>query len=130
MRQRGLPGAVVQDIISLNEVGTAAIPVFKALLTDVLTAAGLPVDYLHMAPLKGAERAVEKARDDYDKRVDGPGLSWLFDMVRGSVICEQPEEVERVIEHLVKRGCVVRLKNRFATPTLRRLEAFGTSTST
>ena len=100
----------MQGINSLNEVGTAAIPVSKSLLTDVLTAVGLPVDYLHMAPLKGAERAVEKARDDYEKRVDGPGLSWLFDMVRGSVICEQPEEVHRVIEQLLNRGCVVRLE--------------------
>jgi hypothetical protein len=95
MRQRGLSAAVVTDINSLNEVGTAAIPIFRALLTDVLTAAGLPVDYLLMAPLKGAELA---------RRGEGPGLSWLFDTARGSVICEQTEEVERLIEHMVKRA--------------------------
>jgi hypothetical protein len=60
MRQRGLSGAVVTDINSLNEVGTAAIRVFEALLKDVLTAAGLPVDYLRMAPLKGAEAPLRR----------------------------------------------------------------------
>ena len=42
---------------------------------------------LKLAPLKGSDRAGAKARDEYAKNT-APCYSWLFDVVRGSALCE------------------------------------------
>lgn len=122
MRQVSLTGGVVQTLDSLNEVGAAALPIFKTLLVNMLVELQLPADYLFVADLKGATpqgaaRCYEKALNDYSKRPDGPGLAWIFDMVRGSVVCKSQAEVERVVSHLVAKKVVVRLKNRFVDAT-------------
>lgn len=71
-------------------------------------------------PLKGRDRASEKAEDDYSKRNPGPGEAWLFDIVRGSVICEDGHTVAAVVRELAAHPAVhavVKFKNRFKSPT-------------
>jgi tetratricopeptide (TPR) repeat protein len=70
-----------------------------------------------LAPLKGRARAAAKARNEYAKNT-APATSWLFDLVRGSVMCATEEEIVRLYEALDKdpRVDIVRTKNRFNPP--------------
>ncbi|KAJ1445235.1 hypothetical protein M885DRAFT_550592 [Pelagophyceae sp. CCMP2097] len=70
-----------------------------------------------LAALKGVPRTVEKALHKYGDRPDS--LSWVDDIVRGTVICDSEEEL--VAFHALIVGSpgvdVVKLSNRFARPT-------------
>ena len=90
MRQMSLSGGFVNGIEELYESAAVASTVFSSilmvnvasLLTDLF-----PVicDRVYLAPLKDKNRAEEKARDDYSDRSSGPGVAWLYDIVRGMV---------------------------------------------
>ena len=119
LRQQNLAGVSVESIQELYEAAETASPVFAQLIEKVVIAAGLPVDCIHMAPLKGIVRATEKAKDDYNEREPGHGERWLFDIVRGAALCETEEQLTRLMEALRSQPeiDIVRLKNRFASPT-------------
>ena len=70
-----------------------------------------------LAPLKGRDRAAAKARDEYKDKAE-PFVSWLFDVVRGSVLCETEADIVRLYEALRANPSVevVRIKNRFNPP--------------
>ncbi|KAH8050343.1 hypothetical protein JL721_11427 [Aureococcus anophagefferens] len=72
---------------------------------------------LKLAPLKGRARAEAKARNEYAKNT-APATSWLFDVVRGSVMCATEDEIVRLYEALDEdpRVDIVRTKNRFNPP--------------
>ena len=72
---------------------------------------------LKLAPLKGLARAAAKARNEYAKNT-APATSWLFDVVRGSIMCATEDEIVGLYEVLDKdpRVDVVRTKNRFNPP--------------
>jgi hypothetical protein len=112
-RQRALHGAPAETLDELYEVGN------KALLkyAEVMTAACPDGAVLELAPLKGRARAAAKARNEYAKNT-APATSWLFDLVRGSVMCATEEEIVRLYEALDKdpRVDIVRTKNRFDPP--------------
>ena len=112
-RQCALHGAPAETLDELYEVGN------KALLkyAEVMTAACPDGAVLNLAPLKGRARAEAKARNEYAKNT-APATSWLFDLVRGSVMCATEEEIVRLYEALDKdpRVDIVRTKNRFNPP--------------
>jgi hypothetical protein len=71
---------------------------------------------IKLAPLKGRSRALEKARDDYSHRLPGPAFSYLYDVVRASVVCGSEDAVLAVVDALRTgpRGAeVLRIKNRW-----------------
>lgn len=72
------------------------------------------------APLKGKTRAQEKARDDYSQRNPDPGVSWLFDIVRGSISFTSADQMISVLQMLQDDPSihVVKAKNRFRNPGL------------
>ena len=121
LRQQNLQGSPVGSMDELYEVAEAANAIFEACMRRTTVAAGLPSACLHMAPLKGRERAAEKAKDDYNEREPGHGERWLFDIVRGAVLCETEEQLSRMVAALQSSSSemieIVRLKNRFANPT-------------
>ena len=63
------------------------------------------------APLKGRARAAEKARNEYDTK-PAPATSWLFDLVRGSVICDTEDELVGLIRKLDADKGVEIVRNR------------------
>lgn len=111
----------VQTIPDLYEAAAVAAEVFQELMNDLVEKTNLDPSMLHLAPLKGQDRAAEKARDDYSGRTPGPAVSWLFDIVRGSLECDTEDQICSVLESLFvnpdPRLQVIRLKNRFINPT-------------
>ncbi|KAH8066375.1 hypothetical protein JL722_813 [Aureococcus anophagefferens] len=112
-RQCGLHGAPATTLDELYAVAE------KALLKygEVMTAACPDGAVLKLAPLKGRARAEAKARNEYAKNT-APATSWLFDVVRGSVMCATEDEIVRLYEALDEdpRVDIVRTKNRFNPP--------------
>mmetsp|Transcript_12727 Transcript_12727/g.30322 ORF Transcript_12727/g.30322 Transcript_12727/m.30322 type:complete len:694 (-) Transcript_12727:117-2198(-) len=75
---------------------------------------------IKIPPLKGKERAMAKAEDDYGNRDPGPAVSWLYDIVRGSVLFSSADCLLTCVR-LIKEDDsihIVKSKNRFANPTL------------
>lgn len=120
MRQQNLRGAPVDFIDELYESAIKAKELFEVLMTETIESLLLPLSYLTVAPLKGKDRSFEKARDDYESREPGFGVRWLWDIVRGCITCDTEDEILTLLDYL-DRSCrnleIVRLKNRFATPT-------------
>jgi hypothetical protein len=84
---------------------------------EILTAA-CPTDVtLLIAPLKGRDRAGAKARDEYADKT-APCFSWLFDITRGSALCQSENDIVDFYKALEAdpRVDIVRTKNRFAPP--------------
>ncbi|GMH59420.1 hypothetical protein TrST_g11484 [Triparma strigata] len=115
-----------KDIDELFVEAEEVLPVFKQTMQDIVEAVGLSPDDLVMvdgtalhsgetvltfAPLKGAERAKQKMKDDYE----GNHLC-LLDLVRCSIIVETEEQITGVLQKMLDIGILVRLKNRFANP--------------
>jgi hypothetical protein len=46
--------------------------------------------------LKPRARSVAKARDDYAQRVPGPPFSYLMDVCRAAVVCQDEEAILQV----------------------------------
>ncbi|MEM9805856.1 MAG: DUF4157 domain-containing protein [Cyanobacteria bacterium P01_D01_bin.56] len=61
--------------------------------------------------LKGRARSEEKTTNDYDE-----DAGRLVDVLRGSVVCETPEQVLAAWDGINSRFKVIRVKNNFATP--------------
>ena len=112
-RQCALNGAPAETLDELYAVAE------KALLKygEVMTAACPSGAVLMLAPLKGLARAEAKARNEYAKNT-APATSWLFDVVRGSVICATEDEIVGLYAALDEdpRVDIVRTKNRFNPP--------------
>ena len=83
-QQRGLNGKPTASLDPLYEIAERAREVYAEVMNDVCEG-GPP---LNLAPLKGRARAGEKARNEYADKT-APCYSWLFDIVRGSVYCDQ-----------------------------------------
>ncbi|GMH96621.1 hypothetical protein TrVE_jg8161 [Triparma verrucosa] len=115
-----------KDIDELFVEAEGVLPVFKQTMRNIVEAVSLSPDdlvtvdgtalhsgetVLTFAPLKGAKRAKQKMKDDYE----GKHLC-LLDLVRCSIIVETEEQIAGVLQKLLDIGILVRLKNRFATP--------------
>ena len=122
MQQQRFGGSGSSPVRSMDElygVATAARPGFEQMLGDVAGNIDGVVVKLP-AGLKGRARAAEKADDSYAGYNPGPAVSWLFDIVRGSLVCATVAAVFAVVQAVAKHPSVkslVKFKNRFATPT-------------
>ncbi|CAJ1933337.1 unnamed protein product [Cylindrotheca closterium] len=118
-----------KPVITLDErhiVARIAKPIYRQTLENIVdqvySFCGCNKDDIQIlgVPLKGSERAQEKADDDYSKRKPGPGVSWLYDIVRASIIFSTTEQIARCLEAIRDDPSirVVKAKNRFEKPTL------------
>lgn len=116
-------GQPVDTLDALYESGKAVLPIFKEILEDAAEELGPGVTVKFPPPpyvLKGRGRAAKKAMDSYSKRVPGPAISWLFDIVRASLVCVSGSLIQEIVNRLVSDPrvlCVPKWKNRFAKPT-------------
>ena len=108
-----------------------SLPICKDEILKLIEETNGNPDAMKIAPLKILKRAFEKAHDDYNKRKPGHGERWLFDIVRGSLICESEEKIVSIGTDKIRCNInmdeqspdygsvmvVSRLKNRFESPT-------------
>jgi len=113
MQQQLPDGSVVSSFEDLYVAAELARKEFVALASKITKACGVPIS---VAPLKGRERAEQKANDEYSKRVPGPSMSWLFDIVRGKAVCSKSEEISALWKAIDDENIVVRVKNRCLKP--------------
>jgi len=75
---------------------------------------------IKFAKLKGRDRALQKAHDDYSNRSPSPDVSWLYDISRCSIILDSAQEVLECIAILEQdpNFHIVKASNRFQKPTL------------
>ena len=107
----GTPAKTLEDLYAIAEVA-------REEYTKVMTAACIDsAAALTVAGLKGKERAAAKASEEYKDKT-APFVSWLFDVVRGSVLCETEADIVSLYEALESNPDVeiVRVKNRFSPP--------------
>lgn len=123
MRQQNVSGSVVQSLEELYEAALVAHSVFKQMFVQIALESGVEIGDVRIAPLKAKARALEKSTDDYADRVPGPAIAWLFDIVRGMILCDTEQAVRALIDALTSKKIlddgleVVRFKNRFMNPT-------------
>ncbi|CAJ1945898.1 unnamed protein product [Cylindrotheca closterium] len=75
-----------------------------------------PAFEIKYVDLKDRSRAESKAIVKYAKRIPGPACSWIYDLIRCSIICYNPEQIIYCIDWLQTNYKVVRVKNRFQHP--------------
>ena len=118
-------GEVVKTLPELQAAAEVAKPLFDKILLDLLQSLDMdPNTYLPTptVPLKKMDRVLQKAEDDYSKRQPGPSFSWVYDVVRSSIYCDDEDQITAVLsalrileENRIVR--ILRLKNRFRKPT-------------
>lgn len=119
-QQISFSGSIVSSMEELLQVADAARVHFASMFEDMNQHLALDGIECKVGDLKNRVRALEKARDDYDLREPGPGISWLFDIVRGSILCSTEDEILQVVQYFQRPGLnveLIRLKNRFSRPT-------------
>jgi tetratricopeptide (TPR) repeat protein len=118
--QRQLDGKTpIQNTDELYATAEAVLPLFTRMLNQVAAKAGVAVK---LPGLKGRDRAEPKAAHDYSNRAcpnDGPPVGWVFDIVRGTLLCDSVASIKAVVALLVnhKSVKVIKFKNRFKHPT-------------
>ncbi|CAJ1946549.1 unnamed protein product [Cylindrotheca closterium] len=127
-QQQSIHGQAVRTLNELYKAAEVAFPVYQNLIHSL-------IDKVHthhqstnddddiqltFAPLKGKDRAQEKARDDYSQRTPDPGVSWLFDIVRGSLFFASADQMIATLQVLQEDPSIhiVKAKNRFRNPGL------------
>jgi tetratricopeptide (TPR) repeat protein len=116
-QQRIEDGSPVLTIDCLYEAANKIQPEFK----DLIEAMAKELDQdpsveLKFVPLKDRQRAETKFQARYTKRFPGPTCSWIYDVVRCSIICYTPEQIQGSIRWLQEHTKVVQMKNRFVEP--------------
>jgi hypothetical protein len=113
-------GTPIRSIDDLYQVAEAVLPMFQMFLQDIAGKAGVKAK---PAPLKGKVRAKQKGDSEYAGREcpdGGPVIGWVFDIVRGTLLCDSAEQIEAVVKLFVadKRvKVIITFKNRFKNPT-------------
>ena len=113
-RQCGPDGKPAESLEALYEVAERAHLVYSEVVTDACAkCVAEPI----FAPLKGRDRAGAKAQVEYEDKMP-PCYSWIFDVVRGSALCETSDDIVRLYQALEadQRVDIVRTKNRFSPP--------------
>jgi tetratricopeptide (TPR) repeat protein len=137
-RQRDVQGNIVATLEDLYGAANEVRGRFEFVLQSMATALSLSSDRIVIPPLKGRDRAAEKAKDDYGSRTPGPSFAWLYDVVRGCIKCDSEQEICSAMAYLQSldaasdaedntcwngsgddhsRIRIVRMKNRFVQPT-------------
>ena len=133
MRQQNMQGEPIEhweEVVAVADAGILTI--FKELVEGLLSDLTMPQGYAfwgcnekHIpfpSPiLKSKIRALKKAFEDYADRKPGPALSWVFDIVRGSILVDEARDILQLVNALrakEKQGAIqiVRLKNLFQKP--------------
>ena len=111
-RQCGLDGEPAASLDALYEVAALA----RVRYEEIITKAAGGVTLL-FAPLKGRDRAKAKAEEQF-RSLTPPCYSWLFDIIRGSALCNTEAEIVSLYKALEADPSVeiVRVKNRFDPP--------------
>jgi len=107
----GTPAKTLEDLYAIAEVA-------REEYTKVMTAACADsAAALTVAGLKGKERAAAKASEEYKDKT-APFVSWLFDVVRGSVLCETEDAIVHLFRAIEADPNIeiIRVKNRFNPP--------------
>ena len=116
-QQHDLKDKIVRSLDDLYEAGKKAEPelekIAKQLVKDVK---GMDDSCIIMGPMKTRDRALQKAREEYVDRKPGPAESWLYDIVRCSIVCKSYKQMSDVNKWLGKNAYIVKSKNRFETP--------------
>ncbi|CAJ1943627.1 unnamed protein product [Cylindrotheca closterium] len=134
-QQQAIDGTPVKSLAELYEAAEQALPVFRATLERIVQKVEATNSLLQdnknkeeegkiakvtMAPLKGRNRAQEKAEDDYMDRVPGSEVTWLYDVCRASMEFNSAEQLIACVDIIQKDPSIniVKAKNRFQNPTL------------
>jgi tetratricopeptide (TPR) repeat protein len=105
---------------NLGEVYEAAYQIKQSLrdLLDKVVDKVKGLDYVdaQIVELKPRDRANDKAREEYLFRSPGPAETWIYDILRSSIMCKTMKQVESVNKFLMKKAHIVQVKNRFKRP--------------
>ena len=115
-RQQDIRGHPVKHLADLYSAAETAQPEFQNFLYSLLLACNLTKMDLEIAPLKPRARASQKAREEYTYRIPGPAESWLYDILRASIICKNYKQMSDINKYLKDNAHIVECENRFASP--------------
>jgi len=128
-QQQSIAGTKVKGLRELYDAARKVRPVFATKMQEVVRdfcqsvgAAAAAEDggnvILDIADLKDAGRAMEKAKENYESRLPGPSVSWLYDVVRGSIIFSSSSHLLQFVETITdsESFVIVKSKNRFQQP--------------
>lgn len=116
-QQHDLRNKIVRTLDDLYDAAELAQLELKRLLEQLIAEIkGLDGGSIIVVPLKQRNKAFEKAQEEYFDRKPGPPESWLYDIVRGSVMCKSYKQMNDVNKWLGKNAHIVTSKNRFLEP--------------
>lgn len=116
-RQHNLQDELVRNLDDLYDAAEPAHSELKTVLDRMIAEfKGFDETNVVVLPLKSRGRAYQKAKEEYGDRRPGPSESWLYDVVRASVICKSYKQMADVNKWLGKNVHIVTAKNRFAKP--------------
>ena len=124
-QQQDTYGNPVESIEDLYTAVEQAKPCFELFLQNLCNEAESTIQ-LEIATRKGRQRAEEKAKDDFSKRVvagkTSSPYSWFYDINQTSIKCDETEQIQVVLELLQNNTSVhiVKVKNRLKNSTLTR----------
>lgn len=99
-RQQDIRGKPVRHLTDLYQAAEAAKPEFEEFLDSLLLGVGLTKADRIIAPLKPRARASQKAIEEYTYRIPGPAESWLYDILRASIICKSYKQMNDINKFL------------------------------
>jgi hypothetical protein len=120
-QQESILGRPINKIDELYTAADIARTQLEAILQRVVCEANMDLSTLHVPPLKDRLRAIEKANDDYFLKSPGPSISWLYDIARAAIICDEEDQICQIVKMIFECSNddfqIIRLKNRFLHPT-------------
>lgn len=117
-QQERIDGTTVRTFDCLYDAAEKVQPRFKHVIHRMAkeTFERDPPFDVTFVDLKDRARAESKAVIKYSKRIPGGVCSWIYDLIRCSIICYSLEQIKECIDWLETHYKVVRLKNRFQNP--------------
>jgi tetratricopeptide (TPR) repeat protein len=116
-QQRIDDGSPVRTIDCLYDAANKIQPEFRELMEAMAKELDQdPSVELKFVQLKDRQRAETKFKACYVKRFPGPTCSWIYDVVRCSIICYTPEQIQGSIRWLQAHTKVIKMRNRFVEP--------------
>lgn len=104
-RQQSTLEATAQTLEEVYQAATAMKPLFEQTVNGIvdqiqnkIPPEGSSSIDVQFAPLKGRQRALEKAQNEYHDKDPGPDVAWLSDIVRGSVVFETVDQIILCLE--------------------------------
>lgn len=125
-QQQSIHGEPVKTLDELYKAAKKVQPVFNKIVQKLVKEicdsceSRFEEVFTECSDLKGRKRATNKAEDDYGKRQPGPAVSWLYDILRGSVKLNSAAEVKQFVALMRKKKSIhiVKAMNRFQNPSL------------